>query len=284
MNHPNKTTSLSTNTIYDRPANILCQLNKIIECASKTAFYKDKLQGIGHMSSLSDIVSIPSTPIDILRTRSLVDMVTNPSKVQWITGRLLGQTSRNIPVVEGSKETSRRYDIFRDALRDTLPIVDILNAIVLTDPLRRNFAAEIGTIMGYMGIQSHVFVNDGSMLPYDRINQLNPDILVIASDEIDESLLPKQIRLAITFRRSHSLSHIPQLDIYMVDEFGFLGHTTNLKRWVVYNDQYLFEISSSGKLIVTSLLNYVQPLLRINTDDTVIELTKYHIALGKLSG
>ena len=284
MNHPDKTTRISANTAYERPLNILCQLNKVLECASKTPFYKDKLQGISHISSLSDIVSIPSTPIGVLRTQSLVDIVTSPSEVQWITGRLVGQTSGNIPVVEGSGETSRRYDIFRDALRDALPPIDIVKAIVLTDSIRRYFSAEIGTIMGYMGIQSHVFVNDGSMLPYDRINQLNPDILVIASDEINESLLPKKIKLAITFRRSHSLSHIPQLDIYMVDEFGFLGHTTNLKRWVVYNDQYLFEISSSGKLIVTSLLNYVQPLLRINTDDTVIELTKYDIAIGKLSG
>ena len=56
--------------------------------------------------------------------------------------------------------------------------------------------------------------------------------------------------------------------MYIVDEFGFLGHTTDLNDWILYNDQYLFEEGDDQKLVVTALHNLTQPLIRLETHDT----------------
>ena len=68
----------------------------------------------------------------------------------------------------------------------------------------------------------------------------------------------------------------------MVDELGFLGHSTDLLSWKIYNDQYLYERSNEGNLVVTSLRNKTQPMLRIDTGDPVLTLSKYNMELGKL--
>ena len=112
---------------------------------------------------------------------------------------------------------------------------------------------------------------------------MNPNIVVFTSTEIDESSIPKSVELCITFRHAHKLTHFNQLDIYMVDEIGFLGHSNNQKTWTTYNDQYFYELSDTNNLVITSLYNLTQPILRIQVDDKVTAFNDSNIEFGDLS-
>ena len=102
------------------------------------------------------------------------------------------------------------------------------------------------------------------------------------SDRLDESSLPPSVELCVTFRRSHLLKRAPQLDLYVVDEFGFLAHSTDMRDWVVYNDQYLFERARDGGLVVTALWNTTLPLIRLKTMDSVASLDAHRLRFARL--
>ena len=62
-----------------------------------------------------------------------------------------------------------------------------------------------------------------------------------------------------------------------------MGHSTDLERWILYNDQYYYELSADRTLVVTALHNRTRPLLRLQTRDTVVDLGEHHLRLGRLS-
>jgi hypothetical protein len=219
----------------------------------------------------------------MFRRQRLADVVADPARVQWIAGPHGGHDRRRVAVAEGIDETGSRYELFKDALRDVIPNRRPMTCAVVTAPRKMYFAAEVSTILGYLGIPAHIFVDNAPARTYERVRQVNPGLLVILSGEVDESELPSGVELCITFRCSQTLTLFRQLDMYLVDEFGFLGHSTDLRRWVVYNDQYLFERSESNRLVVTALRNHTQPLLRLETRDTVKSLSKHEVELEHLS-
>ena len=270
-------------TVYETPRDVVHLLDEVVAAACRTRFYASLLPGRPRITTMADFLDLPVTSLSRLRVQNLADVVADPSSVKWIAGRLGGQDRRPLAVAEGPDETGRRYDLFKDALRDAAPGVRFTTATVVTTPEKRYFAAEVATVLGYTGIPTHVFIDDGSRRAYERLEQARPDLLVLVSDTVDEAALPAALKLAVTFRRSHVFQRLPQLDMYLVDELGLLAHSTDLERWVVYNDQYLFEVSEDARLIVTALRNHVQPLLRIKTDDTVADLRKYDMTLGQLS-
>ena len=138
-------------------------------------------------------------------------------------------------------------------------------------------------MLGYLGIPAHVFPGGATTMSERRVGQIGPRLLVVLADGVDESSLPSSIELCVTFRSSIRLERFRQLDLYLVDEFGFLGHSTDMERWVVYNDQYLFETSQERRLVVTALRNRTQPLVRLETLDPVEQLGEHHVKLGRLS-
>ena len=102
------------------------------------------------------------------------------------------------------------------------------------------------------------------------------------TDHVDEGSLPPSVELCVTFRRSHLLERVAQLDLYVVDEFGFLAHSTDMRDWVVYNDQYFFEKARDGGLVVTALRNTTQPMIRMKTMDSVASLEPYRLRFADL--
>ena len=132
---------------------------------------------------------------------------------------------------------------------------------------KRYFGAEIATILIRSGVVAHVFVDRGSPRTYERLRLIKPDILVALTGPVAEVKLPSSIKLCVTFRFAQRFQRVPQLDLYVVNELGFLGHSTDGDGYVLYKDSYHFETSEAGRLVVTSLFNHVQPLLRIETSD-----------------
>ena len=267
---------------YDSPANLVELLGGVVEAAGRTPFYRDRLDGSRAIEGLDDFRELPITPISLLRRQRLKDTLADPQALQWIVGPYRGRAHPSVAVAESVTETAARYDVFRDALRDAWDLAAIHTAVVITSPTRRHFAAEVSTILGYMGIPAHVLVNKEGESPYRAVRLLAPDMLVVLTDAFDEPETAGHAGHAVTFRRSHRLEQRRQIDVYMVDELGFLGHSEDMERWTLYNDQYLYERSESGKLVVTALHNRTQPMLRIETGDTVESLGRYHMKLGAL--
>jgi len=298
---------------YDSPANLVDLLGGVVEAAGRTPFYRGRLDGFGAIGGLDAFRELPVTPISLLRSQQLADTLADPRALQWIVGPYRGRARPSLAVAESVTETAARYDVFRDALRDAWDLAAVRTAAVVTSPERRHFAAEISTILGYMGIPAHVLVDRGNestlVVPakaepapylirgtqrggaagpapvaglYRTIRLLAPDILVALADAFDESRVADHTACAVTFRGSHRLRQSRQVDVYMVDELGFLAHSEDMVRWTLYNDQYLYERSESDRLVVTALHNRTQPMLRIETEDTVEGLARYDMKLGAL--
>ena len=70
------------------------------------------------------------------------------------------------------------------------------------------------------------------------------------------------------------MTQIPQLDMYLVEEIGFMAHSNDCRNYLPYKDVFYFEQSDDGYLIVSSLNNFTKPLIRIKTGDTIDYIDK----------
>ena len=267
---------------YEAPANLVQLLDAAVQAAAATRFYGPFVPRGHRISSLDDFKRLPVTPISLFREQTLRDVVPDIKKLEWIAGAHKGQRRNEVAVVEGTSETATRYELLKDAMRDSASDLSPRTAAAITSPGRRFFAAEVCSILGYLGIPAHVFIDDGTGQALDRLHKLSPELLCILTDDVDESAIPSSVSLCITFRRSHSLTRFRQLDMYLVDEFGFLGHSTDLGSWILYNDQYLFEEADGNRLVVTALHNLTQPLIRLETHDTVDVLGDHRMRLDRV--
>lgn len=266
---------------YDSPSNLVELLDGVVEAAGRTRLYRGRLDGVTGIGGLDDFRELPVTPVRLLRNQCLGDTLADPGALQWIVGPYRGRTRPSVAVAESVTETAARYDVFRDALKDAWDLAEIRAAVVVTSPERRQFAAEVSTILGYVGIPAHVLIDRDDGRACRAVRLLAPDLLVVLADGFDEGKVSAE--RAVTFRRSHRLAQRRQVDVYMVDELGFLGHSEDMERWTLYNDQYLYERSGSGRLVVTALHNRTQPMLRVETEDTVECLGRYRMKLGSLA-
>ena len=269
--------------VYNTPHNVVQLLNDVAGAAAQTAFFRTVLPASPRVNRMEDFFALPVTTLGRYRKQRLADVLADRTSVQWIAGRHGGQKGGCVALAEGMVETGARYDLLKDALRGAAPGRWPRTGAVITTPGRRYYAAEISTILGYLGVPAHVFIDHASRIAIQRLHQVRPDLLVILSDRIVEADVPPSVELCVTFRASHCLSRFAQLDLYIVDEFGFLGHSTDLERWILYNDQYYYELSADRTLVVTALHNRTRPLLRLQTRDTVVDLGEHHLRLGRLS-
>ena len=268
--------------IYHTPDNVLELLDGAVSAALSTSFYREILPADCRIGNMDDFRRLPVTPISTYRQQRLGRVVADPSRVQWIVGPHEGRGSPAMPVAEGLEETASRYGVFRDALRDALSAAGREPAVVVSEPRRRYFAAEVSTMLGHLGIPAHVFPSGATPATMAAVRKLSPRILVALADRLDEGGLPASVELCVTFRRQHVLERVAQLDLYVVDEFGFLAHSTDMLDWVVYNDQYFFEAAADGGLVVTALRNTTMPLIRLKTMDSVASLEPYRLRFTDL--
>ena len=269
--------------VYNTPDNVVELLDRVLHTALNTRFYRSILGERRSIGSLSDFQSLPMTPIAVLRRQALTDVVADPDRVGWIFGRYRGRTRTEVAVAEGADETALRYAIFRDAIKDALPARHGRTGAVVTTPERRYFAAEIATMLGNAGVAAHVITARDRARAAEMLRSIYPDVLVTLSGNARDEALPPPGELCITIRRSPAPAPEPHLDLYMVDELGFLGHSTDGRRWTTYNDLYYYELSGRGRLVVTALRNRTIPLLRIETEDEASLPDEHHVEIVRLA-
>ncbi len=269
--------------IYETPDNLIELLNGVVSAANKTVFYSQKLSAGRAFKSLREFDQMPVTPLLEYRAQRLADVVAEPSQIEWIVGPYKGKSGSSVAVAEGADEGAHRYSIFTDAIKERIPLREGRTCVIITSPPKRYFAAEIGAILIRSGISAHVFTDCGSQRTYERIKYVNPDILVVLSDPLNEADFPDSLDLCVTFRRSQRLRRFPQLDFFIIDELGFLGQSGDCETYRLNEDMYYFERSERGRLIVTSLYNHVQPMLRIAVMDKTGPLASHTLKLTELS-
>ena len=188
--------------IFHTPDNVLDLLDGVVAAAMKTPFYREQFPAGYRIATMDDFRALPITPISTYRRQRLGRVVADPSSVQWIVGPHRGRNIATTAVAESVEDTASRYGVFRDALRDALRGTGLGPAVVLSEPRRRYFAAEISTMLGHLGIPAHVFPSGATPAALASIRKLSPRILVSLVDRLDESGLPPSVELCVTFRRS----------------------------------------------------------------------------------
>ena len=254
---------------YESPENLVELLNGIAALAARTRFFGSILSADARVRTLNDFRLLPVTPLSDYRRQRLADVLAQPERVDAILGRYRGHDPCSVAVAEGTDEGAERFDIFTDAVKGSVELGPDSTCVVLTGPGKRYFAAEIATILIRSGAVAHVFLDRGGPGTYETLRLVRPRVLVLLTRPVDEAGLPPSVELCVTFRRSQRMERLPQLDLFVVDELGFLGQSQDGEGYVLNGDSYYFERSERGRLIVTSLFNRVQPLLRIETQDIV---------------
>ena len=254
---------------YKTPDNLVELLDRVVRSASRTAYYGPRLADPTGIESLDEFHVIPPTPLSEFRDRVLRDTLAEPGKVDWIVGADGGQSPTRTAMVENADEGAIRYDVLADAVKEHISLDATTVCAAVSTPERRYFASEVATILIAAGAHAHVFTDEGRPRTYERLDLLEPGVVVMLSPRLSETLLPRTTKLAITFNREHRLTQLPQLDVYHVDGLGFLGHSSDLDTYTLNSDVYYFEQSSDGRLIVTPLYGRVQPALRVLTEDKV---------------
>ena len=251
---------------YKTPDNLVEQLDGAVRAAARTAFYG---RSVGRIQDISDFEQVPITPLSTYRRQRLADLLADPSRVEWIAGPLGGQSEDGVAVAEGPDETGTRYDLLADAVRARMGAEPIRTAVVVTSGRRRQFAAEVATILTRSGIPAHLLPDPGPARTREFLGATGPQVVVVLSDGIAEDSLPSTTELCITFRQSYRINRVPQLDLYVLDEVGFMAQSADLESYIPNSDVFHFERSDDGFLVVTSLYNHVRPVIRIKTEDRV---------------
>ena len=254
---------------YKTPDNLVELLDKVVRSASRTAYYGPRLSGATGVATLDEFRAIPPTPLSEFRERALSDTLAEPGQVDWIVGADEGQSTSRTAMVENADEGAIRYDVLADAVKEQVALDASTVCAAVSTPERRYFASEVATILIAAGAHAHVFTDEGRPRTYERLELLEPQVVVMLSPRLEEDRLPATTKLAITFNREHRLARLPQLDVYHVDGLGFLGHSSDLDTYTLNSDVYYFEQSSDGRLIVTPIYGRVQPALRVLTEDRV---------------
>ena len=267
---------------YESPNNLLELLDGVVKAAAQTRFYRSRLNNKNQVRSIEEFRNLPLVSITDLRNQNFTDTIVDQESLQWIVGSNRPRDRYSLPIAENSTVTATRYDLFCDALKDHWDLTRVDFAVIVTSKKRLYYAAEISTILGYIGIPAHVFTETEESKVYKQLRLLETSLLIVLTNDFDEKHAEAIGIPTVTFRLSHRLKKSSQIDLYTVDELGFLGHSRDLNYWTIYNDQYLYEQSGSGSLVVTALYNKIQPLLRIDTVDVVKELGQYGMKLDRL--
>ena len=254
---------------YRTPDNLVDLLDAVVRSAARTRLYSAGLGASASVSDLDDFERIPVMPLSAYRRSGLADVVTCPEAVTWIAGPHRGQLASHVAVAEGADETEVRYELLADAVTGRLKPGSEQTAVVVASSRRRWFGGEAAAVLTRAGIRSHLILDTSGTAPCGFLDRTAPDLVVVLSDSLAEGDLPASVSLCVTFRRSHRMRQVPQIDLYLVEELGVLAQSDNGVVYEPNRDAFYFERSNDGYLIVTSLYNRVRPMVRIKTEDRV---------------
>ena len=244
-------------------------LASAVDAARRTRFWRRKL-GSAPISSLSDFQTLPIVQAKEYRRQRFADLVADPEDIDWIPGPWLGQSPDRAPVAEGADEARLRVRILRDALSPAVPDdIEGPTAVVATTFDNRYFGAEMCAVFVRMGIPAHLVSDSGANRLSELVSQFQPDIVALLSDRLHLDDLPTSVRSLVTVGAETVPKGIPFLDLYVCNEFGLLGSRGDGGEYHLAHDAFYFEASPEDTLVVTPYFSRVQPIIRLDTGDTI---------------
>ena len=254
---------------YRTPRNLVELLDGAVRSAARTTFYSPGLAQLDGIRALSDLTAVPVTALSTYRRQRLPDVLSDASKVDWIAGPYRGQSASAVAVAEGADETEVRYELLTDAVTARLGSRTGHTAAVVTSGRRQHFGAEVATVLTGAGVPAHLFPESSRSRARGFLSETAPEVVVALSNSLREEDLPRSVELCVTFRRSHRMERVPQLDLYLVDELGLIAQSDDCDAYAPNRDVFYLERSDDRYLVVTSLYNRVRPMVRIMTEDSV---------------
>lgn len=268
---------------YRTPDNLIELLDGAVRSAARTQVYASRLGGSAAVGDLADFERIPVTPLEVFRRSRLADLITCPEAVTWIAGPHRGQIASQAAVAEGADETEVRYELLADAVMGRLRPGAEHTAVVVASRRRRWFGAEAAAVLTRAGVPAHLILDADGDAPRRFLDRTAPDLVVLLSDALSEDDLPGSVELCVTFRLSHRMRRVPQIDLYLVEELGVLAQSDDCETYAPNRDAFYFEGADDGHLVVTSLYNRVRPMVRIRTEDRVRLMENGSLAIIELS-
>ena len=268
---------------YRTPDNLIDLLDGAVRSAARTQVYASSLGRSAAVGNLADFERITLTPLAAYRQRRLADAVTCPGAVTWIAGPYRGQIASQVAGAEGAEETEVRYELLADAVTGRLRPGAEHTAVVVASRRRRWFGGEAAAVLTRAGVPAHLILDDGGPAARRFLDRTAPDLVVVLSDALSEGDLPGSVELCVTFRQSHRMRRVPQIDLYLVEELGVLAQSDDREMYALNRDAFYFEGSDDGHLVVTSLYNRVRPMVRIRTEDRVRLMEDGSLAIIELS-
>jgi hypothetical protein len=139
---------------------------------------------------------------------------------------------------------------------------------VVSSPQQRYFAAELAERLGFFGVQAHVVVHHGADETARLVAALAPDQVIAAGTDA-RGMAP-----VVTIRKPADQG----TDVYVVPEAGLVAvRPAGEPSYRLLRRYYLLEGEADGRLLLTALLRYHQPLIRFQLPD------RGRIVRGRLS-
>ena len=268
-------------------ASLIQRLDSVVKAANKTEYYRAADPPIpSGVTSLESFHAIPPTPILEYRAQRLSATLTDSSTIEWIVGPCLGHSPHTVAYAEDPHAAQTRNDLYKSALAQAVPNDLDSSAVVVATHQTRYFGAELASVLVRMGAPAHLFVDLDPSGVERVLLAVEPSVLVILDEEIAEEVVPESVGVCVTVRQSHKFKRHAQIDLYVVDELGFLGYSSDCQTYRLNHAECHFERNESGRLIVTPLYNLLQPKLRIETMDEVqfLDRTTARLTLARNGG
>ena len=243
--------------------------------------YRELYAGLPPVTSARDFRRLPVLTAARLRATPLADQVDDLRDVlRTFTPYQLQTAVPPAAIVADRDDTDAAFDDCREAFA-LAGIRAGARVVVLAPPEQRYFAAELAERLGYFDVQAHVLVHHAGGTTAGLLDALAPEHVIVAGCPPPAFEPVVTIRAATGHDGSGSsiarsalpIAHCPlpvapPADLYVVPEAGFVGvRPPGEPSYVPLRDRYLIEAEDDGRLLLTALYRYHQPLIRYELPD-----------------
>jgi hypothetical protein len=219
----------------------------------RVVLYRAMYAGLPPVTSAGTFRALPLLSPERLRAVPLAHQVDTLDDTQRTFTPFLPATILPArPIVADRDDTDDLYDEARAAavLAGVRPGETL---VLVAAPEQRYFAAELAERLGYYGVAAHVVVAAGATTVTRLLDRLAPAHLLTVGRT------PDLDRPVITVREPAA----PGPDLYVVPEVGIVAvRPPGGAAHVLLRDRYHVESAPGGRLILTALRRFHQPLIR----------------------
>lgn len=230
--------------------------------------YRELYAGRPAVASWRDFRGLPALTAARLRATPLAGQVDTVDDVfRAFTPFELQSATVARPLVADRDDTDAAFEECRDAFA-LAGVRRGTRVVLLTAPGRRYVAAELAERLGYFGVQAHVLIHldDGALAR--QAAALAPEVVVGVGTGGAGGVRPN-----VTMRNPAGAG----ADLYVVPEAGIVAvRPRGEAGYVPLIRHYLIEAGRGGRLLLTALRRFHQPLIRFELPD------RGRIAYGRL--